>query len=238
MVCRKETNTMRHMRRIILGLLIMAAAVTGNFCIAMAAGPVRIMPWTQWVGDTEGWVHAPGGGYLDFICDPVEAMDGIRIVSVKSSNTKVLKVKKMGSKLSHGVRLIPGKKGKSKVTLTYKYDGRKYKATAVYAVKNPDIFNCIKVNGKKINLKKNKDNYLKTNFKKKKLTLKFSAKKGWKMDRFGSEVSFGDGNPPVKFKNGMTIKMPDHKIFINFMMKRGEYEWYYYSLGFTPDDMF
>ena len=45
------------------------------------------------------------------------------------------------------------KKGKSKVTLTYKYNGRKYKTSAVYAVKDPDVFNCIKVNGKKINLK-------------------------------------------------------------------------------------
>ncbi len=229
---------MKHMRRIVLGLLIMAAAVTGNFTIVMAAGPVSIKPWTQWIGDVQGSTHSPNDGYLDVSCKSEEAMNDIRIVSVKSSNKNVLKVKKEGSKLFHGVRLIPRKKGKSKVTLTYKYDGRKYKATAVYTVKNPDIFNWIKVNGKKIDLKKNKDRYWKTNYKKKKLRVKFSAKKGWKMDRLGSEVTFEDGNPAVKFKNGMTIQMPDHKIFINFLMKRGEYEWYYYNLGFTPDDMF
>lgn len=101
------------------------------------------MPAMHLGTDRKGSTHSPNDGYLDVSCKSEEAMNDIRIVSVKSSNKNVLKVKKEGSKLFHGVRLIPRKKGKSKVTLTYKYDGRKYKATAVYTVKNPDIFNWI-----------------------------------------------------------------------------------------------
>ena len=229
---------MKSIRKIAFGLMILVAAMITNFSIAMAEDLITICPWTQWIGDAQGDPHSPNMGHLDCICVSEEVSNGARIISVKSSNTKVLRVKKMGSQLFRGVRLIPVKKGKSKVTLTYKYNGRKYKTSAVYAVKDPDVFNCIKVNGKKINLKENNGGYWFSNYKKKKLTVKFSGKKGWKMDRLGSEVVFEDGNPAIKFKNGMTIKMPKDKMFINLSMRRGKNDWYFLSLGFTPNDQF
>ena len=229
---------MKNTGKIVLGMVFLLTIMFGNLSVVMAEDLIKIIPWTQWVGDEEGDPHSPNMGHIDCTCVSEEVFNNARIVSVKSADTRVLKVKKEDSQFSRGVRLIPVKQGKSKVTVTYKYNGRKYKTSAVYSVKNPDVFNCIKVNGKKINLKENSTTYWKTNYKKKKLIVKFSAKKGWKMDRRGSEVSFEDGQPATKFKNGMTIRMPQNKMFINLFMRRGKYDRYIYTLGFTPNDHF
>jgi len=227
---------MKHLKKLVTAMIVLAATVIACTSLVYAAGPIKILPWTQWLGDDEGDPHSPAGGYLDFTSPSTASWKGARIISVKSSRPKVLSVKKTSSGLTPGVRLIPHKIGRSKVTLTYRIGKKKYTTSAIYSVKEPEVFQWIKVNGKKIDLNENRDSYWVTRYRRQNVTVKFKARSGWKMNDRGCEVV----NDPsaVRFRNGKTYPVKKPKTFINLWMKRGKYDMYFYGLAFTPNRSF
>jgi hypothetical protein len=149
-----------------------------------ASGPLKAVQYdTIYVGSTTM-------GSLSFEpskSNPTESdwnkIDKCTLVSVKSSNSKVLKAVKDGTSMySH--YLQPVKTGKATVTVKYKYKGNKYTIKKTVKVKKyPKAIKTITVNGKSIDLGKKKyrfdydvDKYKKTSAK-----VKIKPATGWKI---------------------------------------------------------
>ena len=109
-----------------------------------------------------------------------------KLVSVKSSNPSVIRAELNGTGI-YDSTLYPLKPGKSKITVTYKLDGKKYKVSATHTVKKyPAPYSYIKVNGKKINLSETKYYYDIDKYKKTSAKIQIKLKKGWKIaDAYG-----------------------------------------------------
>ena len=132
--------------------------------------------------------------------------------SVTSSKPGVLKVGKQKGFGPYGWWMEPLKPGKAKITLKYKTGGKIKSVSATFQVKNyPDPFEYIKINGKKVDLKKNKFEFYSRNYKKKTFTVSFKLNAGWKLDSnpcpgaYWIGDDFGDG---IKWKNGKSFKLP------------------------------
>jgi hypothetical protein len=120
--------------------------------------------------------------------------------------------------------IMPVKLGKSKITVTYKYKGKKYTTSATYTVKKyPNPFKSIKVNGSKINLKANRYSYNVEKFKKSRVKVQFSLAYGWKLTR---GYTYGKDYSLVPVKNGSTVKVPKGDewtcIFLEVTNRKGE----------------
>lgn len=78
--------------------------------------------------------------------------------------------------------LVPKKAGKTRVTLTYRLNDQTKKLSAVYRVKAyPNPFAALKLNGSKVNLKKNPFEITFAPFKKTSVKVAFSLNKNWKV---------------------------------------------------------
>lgn len=100
----------------------------GSALPGKAAAASKIVTDTAWIGytdalyfDCEGFFYDPA---YDFGGTPFPT--GIKIVSAKSGNPGILKVKKSGS----GVHVQPKKPGKCKVTVKYKDEAGKTRTTS------------------------------------------------------------------------------------------------------------
>ena len=124
-------------------------------------------------------------GYYDVKKD--KPYDG-KLISVKSSNKKVVKVNKetfpdeKGKKVK-AFSLDYKKAGKAKITVEFKSaKGKKYKITKTIVIqKYPKVIKSLKVNGKKVKVSKNKFEYCVNNYKKTSGKVKLALKKGWKV---------------------------------------------------------
>ena len=136
------------------------------------------------------------------------------LVSVKSSNNKVLKAKKLGSDMSEQC-LEPVKAGKAKITIKYKYKGKKYTITKTVKVKKYlNAIESITLNGKSVNLNKQKYrfNYDVEKYKKTSAKVKIKPASGWEINGAWMYSRKGklDKNKDLKssvFKKGSSISI-------------------------------
>ncbi len=87
---------------------------------------------------------------------------GYKVISVTSSNPKVIKVKREGSKSNiNNYWLLPKKAGKATITVKYKTNTGKEKTDKlIRRVKPcPEVFKSMKVNGKTVDLSEHKVDY-------------------------------------------------------------------------------
>lgn len=121
-----------------------------------------------------------------------------KVFSLKSSNTKVLKVKQ-GDEYWQ-CSLTPKKPGKCKVTLVLNVNGEKktFKAN-VTVKKSVDALKSLKVGGKKVDLKSYRVSY-KQYFDEKSTTVSFKPAKGWKVKKCQQYIPAY--NKRSKFKSG------------------------------------
>lgn len=136
--------------------------------------------------------------------------DGARLVSVRSSEPKVLKVTKTSSDPLDGITWTPLKPGTSKVSVTYKdKEGKKTTISANYTVKKmPSPFSKLKVNGKKVKTSEYKNVYSFDKYTKTSATITFKVKSGWTVTRKNFEVF---GKDRVKLKSGKKYKISKSK---------------------------
>ncbi len=99
---------------------------------------------------------------------------------ITSDNKAVLKVGKSGND-AFGMWMKPLKAGKSKVTVTYQTGNTTHKVVKTYKVKKyPNPFAWIKVDGKKLSVKKDLVFSEVTGYSKDKLTIDYKLNSGWK----------------------------------------------------------
>ena len=181
-----------------------------------ANAAAKISPVTIW---TDGGLSA-GGGHLCFD----EWMEGAKVISARSSRPKVLKVEtKRGNDANYGIYLTGLKKGRSKVTVTYKWKGKMYKTSAVYTVRPyPQVFSSFKVNGKEVRFDENPSNYRLNARKTRTLKVRYALRKGWKLVH--SEGVYYSGGQEKYFKpvNGKKMQVVRPKTFINYMFQKGK----------------
>ena len=192
------------MKKKCLGLLsvcLLLALLAGAMLPAWAAAKPSIQKESVWVGSPK---RSPI--LLDW-------PDGAEILSITSANKSMMKTGKQKDFGPWGIWMMPLKVGKCKITIRYKLDGKIYSMSQIIPIKKyPSPFAWIKVNGKKIDLKKNKFEFYSKNYKKKTFTVSFKLNAGWKLDSnpcpgaYWIGDDFGDG---IRWKNGKSFKMPD-----------------------------
>ena len=167
-----------------------------------------------------------------------------KIKSVKSSNTKIFKVKKEtyeynGKKYTQGT-LTPKKPGKAKLTVVFKTpSGKEQKLTQTITVKKyPYEINSLKVDGKTVKIKDYKFYYGKKTSKDT-VKIKMALKDGWKIDSIYADRS-KTGKTFKEFKvnksalkNGTAIKFPKKYkyLWINVQLTNGK-DYIHYSFDF------
>ena len=143
------------------------------------------------------------------------------VVSIKSSKPKVIKVEK--GQMLYLCSMYPKKAGSSKVTVVLKINGEKKTFSATYTVKKyPKVLTSLKVNGKKVDLKKNPQ-YAMVKVKKDKTKVEFKTAKGWKV-----KCSYYDEKKGkhVKVKSGGTVPTKNWASVLFEMTKGSDTIWY------------
>ena len=182
---------------------------------------VEISPVTIW---TDGGL-GPGGGHMGFN----SFSDGTKVLAVKSSNKKVLKVKyKKGDDPRWSIWLTGIKPGNSRVTITYQDWSGKHTTSAVYTVKKyPKVFKSFTVNGKKVDFSKYPDTYWGNGKGVKNVKIKYKLNKGWKLTR--TEGVYYEGGRELYFKpvNGKKFAFKKPKMFVNYEFRKGKDVFFY-----------
>lgn len=148
-----------------------------------------------------------------------DVTENAKVTKVTSSNTKVLKVKKVsGDNVYSQIQLTPVKAGKSTVNVTYKFDGKTYTTKATYQVQKNHPLKSIKVNGKTVNLKKQPYSIGYMNYKKGTISFKATASSDWKI----KSIEYFDttANKTKSMKNGASVKVPKGgTTYVNILLK-------------------
>ena len=134
--------------------------------------------------------------------------EGAKYKSITSSDKKVLKVGRDDGFVGFGGLWVkPLKAGKSKVTINYTCNGKSLKLTRTFTVKKyHNAFSWIKVNGKKVDLKKNRTRVILEKYKKTGATITFKLKDGWKVTACkGTDLTEWKD---FTWKNGKSFKIP------------------------------
>lgn len=159
-----------------------------------------------------------------FVKDPTATLsiqhlnpDTAIVHSVKSSNPKVLAVKKDINE-DFGYKIIPKKKGSAKLKVSCSKDGEKYTLKASYKVKAyPNVIKSLKVNDTKLKVTSKKNAY-KTplmNSKDGVVTVQLSKKEEWNIDYVYMLMwnSTGGGDqveiPVSTIEDGSEISIPE-----------------------------
>lgn len=174
----------------------------------------RLISDTIWMGSRENMLSFDGFS------------GNAQAVSIKSSKPGVLAVTKSQGQDSrvYDCCLTPKKPGTSKITLVAKINGKKKTFSANYTVKPyPKPITMLKVDGKAVNLGKNKfAANVKT--KKNKVKVQYKIAKGWKLKR----CSYWDdaARKSVVVKSGGTVKTKD-TAWVVFRLTRGKDVFWY-----------
>lgn len=192
-----------------LAVLLSAAA----FSVSAESGKIKLETHTYWAGTP--------AAYTVFA---ENLPDNAKLVSIKSSKPGVLSAEKWGSD-KWDCAVTPLKKGKSTVTVTYKIKGKKVKVSGVFTVKPyPNAIKKLVYNGKSISLKKNKFEADKISKTTKKVSIKVTPAKGWKL-RSPIEI-LSEGGSYKTLKNGKSVKISPKKprvaALITLENKKGE----------------
>lgn len=159
-------NRMTRALALCLLLTLLAGALSAAF-----AEPV-IADYVLWMGC--------GPYMLEFSED---LPDDAGSFAVNSGNKSVVKATCKDRNNVSSVQLTPLKPGKSMITLTYKSAGTYHKVSKLFNVKKyPKAFSYIKVNGKKINLSKNKGSVQYRDYDQNTILVSFKAGDGWAVD--------------------------------------------------------
>ena len=128
--------------------------------------------------------------------------------SVTSSKPSVLKVGKQKDFGPYGWWMEPLKPGRAKITLKYKTGGKVRSVSGIFQVKNyPDPFEYIKINGKKVDLKKSQSNLFLKGYSKNSITINFKLKSGWKTDRLLGDRIKGDEWKACTWKKNKALSL-------------------------------
>lgn len=172
----------------------------------------------------EPWV---GVGKQDLLLAIAGESQNFKVVSLKSSNTGVLAVKK-GDILA-ACQATPKKAGKSRVTLKVELNGKTRTFQNDITIKKyPNPFQSLKAAGKKVNLKKQK--YACT-VRGSKAKVEFKLAKGWKLLSADYYDTWQDDY--VSFKSGGTVYTSGAskvKAYLRLKNKSNEEFWYKITL--------
>lgn len=153
--------------------------------------------------------------------------DDATVTSVKSSNSKVIKVIKSKYDGTTYYDLKYKKAGKAKVTVKFKTpSGKVIKKTKTIKVKKyPNHIKSITINGKSVSVKKHKYEYEKK-FTGTKAAIKFKAQNGWKISYADISMYDQDADKDVtvksaktKVKKGKSISFPKEYDFMNIWVE-------------------
>ena len=168
--------------------------------------------------------------YNDESGEPLDA----KVTSVKSSNSKVIKVRKNKYDGDTWFSADFKKVGKSTLTIKYKKpDGSSSTMKKTITVKKyPNQIKSLKVNGKKVKISENKYGFYVEKCKKTSVKVKVSLKKGWKVDEYVTASACNSKNgkeKEIKIKasnitKGKAIKFPKgyDTLNVNFDMVKGK----------------
>lgn len=127
---------------------------------------------------------------------------------VKTSDKSILKVGQQEGFGPYGWWMEPVKAGKATITLKYKTGGKNKSVKGTFQVKEyPKPFEYIKINDKKINLKKDQSFHMIQNYSKNKITVDFKVKSGWKVTECGGDRIKGDDWMAFTWKKGKSISL-------------------------------
>lgn len=128
--------------------------------------------------------------------------------SVTSSKPSVLKVGKEDGFGPISWWMKPVKTGTARITVKYKSGGKTWKVSGKFQVKEyPNPFAWIKINGKKIDLSKNRSMYMNTKYTKKSITIDYKLKSGWKKVSLGGCRIKGDDWIDVSWKKNKALSL-------------------------------
>ena len=160
------------------------------------------------------------------------------VISLTSSAPKVIKIRKNKGEGENGevvydFEAVPKKAGKAKLTGKFRMSNGKTGSFSktVVVKKYPGQIKSLKVNGKSIDLKKNKYNYYLEGFTGNNVTIKMNLKKGWKitsaegsLDNFDTGKSKQIKNAKKLLKSGKTISFPQsyNSFWISITMEKGD----------------
>lgn len=191
----------------LLSLCLMAMLLFGFLTPALATGKI------------EPWLPLYGGQASYYACEIHGMPDNAKLVSAKSSDTKIMKT--MIAKNELLVKAL--KAGKATITVKYKVGG---KTTTVkdtlYAEKFPKIFKSLKVAGKTVDLKKNVGGYTLKKYKKNSAKIDVTVAKGWEIN---SIWGYADGKE-LSISNHKSFKIPKKKnafVCIEVYNDKGQY---------------
>ena len=183
----------------ILYLCLLIALIVGTCMPGYAAGnkPALI------TGSGILWV---GSGRCPVVADNLPA--NAKSFSVTSSKPGVLKVGKQKGFGPYGWWMEPLKPGKARITLKYRTSGKVKTVSAVFQVKNyPDPFEHIKINGRKVELKKRQSNLFLEGYAKNTITINFKLKSGWKAIGLGGDRIKGDEWKECTWKKNKALSL-------------------------------
>lgn len=206
-----------------ISLLTALALVLGTVFVmtgqvdAASKAPAKIVSETLWAGEVT-FAKTDFESYNNY--------EKAKLVSIKSSDKKVIKVRKSkkGNKI-YDQTIEAKKPGKCTVTLKYKLKGKTYTLKGKYTVKKyPKPLKSISLNGNKISLSKYKHEYSKDKYKKTTAKVKIQPAKGWKITYVYANLYDGKNFDDVKVtKNAITKGK-------NFKFSKKEKELYVYVL--------
>lgn len=156
-----------------------------------------------------------------------------RVVSVTSSNTKVLKATLVG-KCVYDINLVPLKAGKSTVTVKYKLNGKTKSVSGVYTVKNiPNFVNKLTINGKSVKVGKSSTTYNVKNYKKSKVKVNLKFADDWEIVDSGMLGYIGPMDwEPLGFEMNKEFKINHKKVKIWFSVVNKNNECLNFEINF------
>ena len=201
------------------------------------------MPMSAFADDTEdGWGFTnptslwPGKSYgvkIEKYDETLGYSIRAKLIDVTTSDPSVVGLKKytvrtsysqgdddgltdLGTSVSYIFNMMPKMPGEAVITAEYLVDGESEPRTMTQTViveKYPNHIKSLKVNGKAVNVSKNKYYYCKENYKKTAFKVKFALKKGWKITSLKGTL-YSDYKDDKYFK--VTKKMITGKKKISF----------------------
>ena len=174
--------------------LLLVLLLSALLPAALAEGKVELVPQVFWAGEQPwsiGLENAP---------------DNAKLISVKSSNPKVLKV---SGEDVFSIGFDPLQPGKSKVTVKYSVGKKVSEVSAVFTVRKfPSVFKTLKFNGKSIQPTYAKNIYEIDNYKKTSATFTYKLKSTWKLLTAALDI---EGQERVPLVSGKSFKIPKGK---------------------------
>ena len=138
----------------------------------------------------------------------VNLPENAKSFSVTSSKPSVLKVGKQKDFGPFGWWMEPLKPGRAKITLRYRAGGKVRSVSGTFQVKNyPDPLEYIKINGKKVGLKKSQSNLFLEGYSKNAITINFKLKSGWKTTGLGGDRIKGDEWKECTWKKNKALNL-------------------------------